>query len=75
MDLAQAQITARDPTEPKFLIEKFSVEVDTLALDRAGAAWPADGSRSDHGLVKYHFYDELLSQLKIIENRWIAERD
>src|SRR6185437_11748824 len=38
-------------------------------------AIPADGSRFNHGPVKNTTPATSLSQLKIIENRWIAERD
>ena len=53
MDLAQAPITAGSK-EPKLLIEKLSVEVDTLgrSVERAP---PGDSGRwlpIDHGLVK-----------------------
>ena len=54
MGLASAQITAQAPMEPKLLIEKLSVEVDTLgrSVERAP---PGDSGRwlpIDHGLVK-----------------------
>jgi len=54
MDLAQAQIPAQAPKEPKLLIEKVGVEVDTLwrSVERAPPAISADGTRFDHGLVK-----------------------
>ena len=52
------------------------MEIDKLARSSGSRlAVSADGSRFDHELVKEHTYDELLSQFKIIENRWITERD
>lgn len=78
MDLAQALIPAHAPRQPKLLIGSLEWTLTSSGTGSSGCRLntQAGGSQLfDHGHVKNATSDELLSQLEVVENRWIAERD